>query len=212
LARRSQRKAESRKAKQWYKVIGPEMFGRTPVGETISNDPNRIVGRVIETTLGELTNNFSKQNTKLKFRVDRVAGDSAYTKFVGHEMTTDYIRSLVKRRTSRIDSIVDVTTVDGYQVRVKPSCFTVKRARANQVKTIRELSKQVVLAKAVGLDLNQLVQEVVMGKLSLDIYKEAKTIYPLRRVEVRKTQILAEPSSAAPAPSAPEQPAPQTLP
>jgi len=188
------------------------MFGRTPVGETISNDPNRIVGRVIETTLGELTNNFSKQNTKLKFRVDRVAGDSAYTKFVGHEMTTDYIRSLVKRRTSRIDSIVDVTTVDGYQVRVKPSCFTVKRARANQVKTIRELSKQVVLAKAVGLDLNQLVQEVVMGKLSLDIYKEAKAIYPLRRVEVRKTEIRAEPSSAGPAPAAPEQPVPQTLP
>jgi len=212
LARRSQRKAESRKAKQWYKVIGPEMFGRSPVGETISNDPNRIVGRVIETTLGDLTNNFSKQNTKLKFRVDRVAGDSAYTKFVGHEMTTDYIRSLVKRRTSRIDSIVDVTTTDGYQVRIKPSCFTVKRARANQVKSIRELSKQVVLAKAVGLDLNQLVQEIVLGKLSLDIYKEAKAIYPLRRVEVRKTEIMSEPAMAAQVNAVLEQAASQTLP
>jgi small subunit ribosomal protein S3Ae len=198
LARRSQRKAESRKAKQWYKVIGPEMFGRSPVGETIANDPDSIVGRVIETTLGELTNNFSKQNTKLRFRVDKVAGDSAYTKFAGHEMTTDYIRSLVKRRTSRIDSIVDVTTTDGYQVRVKPSCFTVKRARANQVKSIRELSKQVVLAKAEGLDLNQLVQEVVLGKLSLDIYKEAKVVYPLRRVEIRRTEIMGEPGPAIP--------------
>lgn len=198
MARRSQRKAESRKAKQWYKVIGPEMFGRSPVGETIANDPDSIVGRVIETTLGELTNNFSKQNTKLRFRVDKVAGDSAYTKFAGHEMTTDYIRSLVKRRTSRIDSIVDVTTSDGYQVRVKPSCFTVKRARANQVKSIRELSRQVVLAKAEGLDLNQLVQEVVLGKLSLDIYKEAKAVYPLRRVEIRKTEIMGEPGPAIP--------------
>lgn len=194
MARRSQRKAESRKAKQWYKVISPEMFGRAPVGETIANDPERIVGRVIETTLGDLTNNFSKQNTKLRFRVDRVAGDSAYTRFMGHEMTTDYIRSLVKRRTSRIDAIVDVTTTDGYQVRVKPSCFTVKRARANQVKSIREISKQVVMQKASGLDLNQLIQEVVLGKLSLDIYKEAKMVYPLRRVEVRKTEIVTEPS------------------
>ena len=117
----------------------------------------------------------------------------------------------MKRRTSRIDSIVDVTTVDGYQVRVKPSCFTVKRARANQVKSIRELSRQVVLAKAVGLDLNQLIQEVVMGKLSLDIYKEAKAVYPLRRVEVRKTEIMSEPSSFAPAPATPEQAAPQTI-
>jgi small subunit ribosomal protein S3Ae len=203
LARRSQRKADSRKAKQWYKVVSPEMFGRAPFGETIANDPERIVGRVVETTLGDLTNNFSKQNTKLKFKVDRVAGDSAYTKFIGHEMTTDYVRSLVKRRTSRIDAIVDVATTDGYMVRVKPSCFTVKRARANQVKSIRELSKKVVLEKAKGLDLNQLIQEVVLGKLSLDIYKEAKMVYPLRRVEVRKTEIRTEPSITSAAPAAP---------
>ena len=201
MARRSQRKAESRKAKLWYKVVSPEMFGRAPFGETIANDPERIVGRVVETTLGDLTNNFSKQNTKLKFRVDRVAGDSAYTKFLGHEMTTDYVRSLVKRRTSRIDSIVDVTTTDGYQVRIKPSCFTVKRARANQVKSIRELSRKVILEKSKSLDLNQLIQDVVQGKLSLEIYKEAKMIYPLRRVEVRKTEIITEPGTVSPAPA-----------
>jgi small subunit ribosomal protein S3Ae len=206
LARRSQRKADSRKAKQWYKVVSPEMFGRVPFGETIANDPERIVGRIIETTLGDLTNNFSKQNTKLKFRVDRVAGDSAYTKFLGHEMTTDYVRSLVKRRTSRIDSIVDVTTTDGYTVRIKPSCFTVKRARANQVKCIRDLSKSVVLERSKNLDLNQLLQDVVGGKISLDIYKEAKVIYPLRRVEVRKTEIRTEPALSVPEPAAPAAP------
>lgn len=212
MARRSQRKSDRAKVKQWYKVIGPEMFGRSPVGETIANEPEKIVGRIIETTLGDLTNNFSKQNTKLRFRVDRVAGDSAYTKFIGHEMTTDYIRSLVKRRTSRIDSIVDVMTSDGYTVRVKPSCFTVKRARANQVKTIRNIAREVVLSRGGQIDLNGLIQEVVLGKLSLDIYKEAKEIYPLRRVEVRKTEIIAEPgadfvrTAPAPAPSTTEQP------
>ena len=182
------------------------MFGRVPFGETVANDPERIVGRIIETTLGDLTNNFSKQNTKLKFRVDRVAGDSAYTKFLGHEMTTDYVRSLVKRRTSRIDSIVDVITTDGYTVRIKPSCFTVKRARANQVKSIRALSKSVVMDRSKNLDLNQLIQDVVGGKVSLDIYKEAKMIYPLRRVEVRKTEIRIEPSLSVSAPVSPAAP------
>jgi small subunit ribosomal protein S3Ae len=101
---------------------------------------------------------------------------------------------------------VDVTTTDGYQVRIKPSCFTVKRARANQVKAIRELSKRVVMERSKNLDLNQLIQDVVGGKVSLDIYKEAKMIYPLRRVEVRKTEIRAEPAmakAASPAPIAP---------
>ncbi|HPW74180.1 MAG: 30S ribosomal protein S3ae [Methanothrix sp.] len=206
MARRSQRKADSRKAKQWYKIVSPEMFGRVPFGETIANDPERIVGRIIETTLGDLTNNFSKQNTKLKFRVDRVAGDSAYTKFLGHEMTTDYVRSLVKRRTSRIDTTVDVTTTDGYTVRIKPSCFTVKRARANQVKCIRDLSKNVVVERSKNLDLNQLIQDVVGGKISLDIYKEAKMIYPLRRVEVRKTEIRTEPALSGSGPVPPAAP------
>ncbi len=195
MARRSQRKSDSRKvkAKQWYKVVGPDMFGKSPVGETLASDPSKLMGRVIETTLGELTNNFSKQNTKLKFKVDQVAGDSAYTKFVGHELTSDYIRSLVKRRTSRIDSIIDVTTSDGYKVRVKPSCFTVKRARTTQVKTIRNIASSIIQEKAGTLDLNQFIQEVVLGRLSLDIYKNAKEIYPLRRVEIRKTEILAGP-------------------
>jgi small subunit ribosomal protein S3Ae len=207
LARRSQRKAESRKTKQWFKVVSPEIFGLAPVGETVANDPERVVGRVVETTLGDLTKNFSKQNTKLRFKIDKVAGDSAYTKFMGHEMTSDYVRSLVKRRTSRIDSVADVTTTDGYQVRVKPSCFTVKRARANQVKSIREISKKIVLERGAGLDLNQLVQEVVLGKLSMDIYKEAKMIYPLRRVEVRKTEIIGEPGIVSTSSvSAPETP------
>jgi small subunit ribosomal protein S3Ae len=195
LARRSQRKSDSRKVKtkQWYKVVGPEMFGKSSVGETLASDPSNLMGRIIETTLGELTNNFSKQNTKLKFKVDQVAGDSAYTSFVGHELTSDYVRSLVKRRTSRIDSIIDVTTSDGYRVRVKPSCFTVKRARTTQVKTIRNIASNIIQEKAGTLDLNQFIQEVVLGRLSLDIYKDAKDIYPLRRVEIRKTEILAGP-------------------
>ena len=196
MARRTQRKSESRKTKQWYKVIGPEMFGLAPVGETLASDPSKLMGRVIETTLGELTNNFSKQNTKLMFKIDNVAGDAAYTKFVGHEMTSDYIRSLVKRRTSRIDAVLDVMTSDGYKVRVKPCCFTVKRARSNQVKSIREITKDVVREKASNLDLNQFIQEIVLGKLSLDIYKEGKAIYPLRRVEIRKTEIRGAPAAS----------------
>jgi small subunit ribosomal protein S3Ae len=45
----------------------------------------------------------------------------------------------------------------------------------------------------------------VLGKLSLDIYKDAKMVYPLRRVEVRKMEITGEPSIiSAPSTSTPE--------
>lgn len=189
--------AEGWKAKQWYNLVAPDMFGKTNIGETVAEVPEKLIGRVVEITLGELTNDLSKQNTKLILKIDRVGGDSAYTKFMGHQLTQDYLRSLVKRQTSAVETNISVTTKDGYTIRVKPSCFTIKRARANQVKAIRSIMNNVIEAKAKELDMPQFVQEVITGKLSASIYHDVKPVYPLRRVEVRKTEIEAEPGAAA---------------
>lgn len=55
----------------------------------------------------------------------------------------------------------------------------------------------VIMSRAKELDMAQFVQEIVTGKLSAGIYHDVKPIYPLRRVEVRKTEIEAEPGSVA---------------
>ncbi len=173
------------------------MFGKANIGETVADVPEKLIGRVIEVTLGELTNDLSKQNIKLLFKVDSVGGDSAYTKFTGHQLTQDYLRSLVKRQTSNVETNISVSTKDGYMIRVKPSCYTIKRARANQVKAIRSVMNNVIISKAREMDMAQFVQEIVTGKLSASIYHDVKPIYPLRRVEVRKTEIEAEPGTAS---------------
>jgi small subunit ribosomal protein S3Ae len=190
-------KTEGWKAKSWYNLVAPEMFGKVNIGETVADVPEKLIGRVIEITLGELTNDLSKQNIKLILKVDSVGGDSAYTKFTGHQLTQDYLRSLIKRSTSNIETNVSVLTKDGYTVRVKPSCYTIKRARANQVKAIRSIMKSVIISRAREMDMEQFVQEIVTGKLSASIYHDVKPIYPLRRVEVRKTEIEAEPGTAS---------------
>ncbi len=190
-------KAEGWKAKQWYNLVAPEMFGKANIGETVADVPEKLIGRVIEVTLGELTNDLSKQNIKLLLKVDSVGGDSAYTKFTGHQLTQDYLRSLIKRSTSNIETNISVSTKDGYTIRVKPSCYTIKRARANQVKAIRSVMNSVIMSKAKEMDMSQFVQEIVTGKLSASIYHDVKPIYPLRRVEVRKTEVEAEPGVAS---------------
>ncbi len=190
-------KAEGWKAKQWYNLVAPEMFGKANIGETVADVPEKLIGRIIEVTLGELTNDLSKQNIKLLLKVNSVGGDSAYTKFTGHQLTQDYLRSLVKRQTSNIETNVSVKTRDNYTIRVKPSCFTIKRARANQVKAIRAIMNSVIINRAKELDMEQFIQEIVTGKLSASIYHDVKPVYPLRRVEVRKTEIEAEPGTAS---------------
>jgi len=194
LARKSQKGVDTWRSKRWYTILAPEMFGRSNIGETPSDKPEKLIDRTIETTLGDLANDYSKQNTKLIFKICDVDGDTANSKFIGHQLSRDYIRSLVKRRTSRIDANTEVTTSDGYTLRVKSSSFTIKRARTSHIESIRELMVEKAKAKAEDLELSQYIQEIVLGKLSSDIYKDAKHIYPLRRVEVRKTEILSEPS------------------
>jgi len=49
----------------------------------------------------------------MSFKIATVSGDAAYTEFVGHEVTRDYLRSLVKRRSTRVDCQVPILTKDG---------------------------------------------------------------------------------------------------
>jgi len=180
-------------AKEWYNVLAPKMFGEEKVGETPADDPEKVIGRVIETTIGTLTGDFSKNNTKVYFKVKEISGKNARTQFVGHELTSDYIGSLTRRRTNRIDTTVDVLTKDGYKVRAKPVLFTVKKGKSSQKKGLRKESQKILKEKAQELRFNQFIQELVLGKIASEIYNSAKKIYSLRRSEIRKSEVLSEP-------------------
>ncbi len=90
------------KMKEWYIVYAPEFFGSKEIGLTPADDPEKVIGRVIETTLKDLTGDFTKGHVKLYFQVYDVKGQNAYTKFKGHTLARSYIRSLVRRRTTRL--------------------------------------------------------------------------------------------------------------
>ena len=196
-----QRKLDGWKSKEWFNIEAPVYLNRVIVGNTMAGDPALLIGRNIETTVGELTNDMTKNNTKVILRINNVVGETATTDLIGHELTTDYVRSIVKRQTSRIDANIDVKTKDGYVIRVKPTCFTIKRARSSQIKAIREMMVEIVKKHAAESDFETFMQEAILGRLSAAIYRQAKFIYPLRRVEIRKTQVEAMPK-AAPAPAA----------
>lgn len=197
-----QRKLDGWKSKEWYNIEAPAYLNRVIVGTTMAGDPSLLVGRNVETTVGELTNDMTKNNTKVILRVNNVVGDIATTDLMGHELTTDYVRSIVKRQTSRIDANVDVRTKDGFVIRVKPTCFTIKRARSSQMQAIREMMVDIVKKRASETDFETFMQEAILGRLSAAIYRQVKFIYPLRRVEIRKTQVEAMPAAAPAAPAA----------
>lgn len=183
------RRVEGWKAKSWYKVHVPDNLGKAYIGDTIANDAESVVGRIMHATLGEITNDYAKQHVKMSFKIATVTGDSAYTDFVGHEVTRDYLRSLVKRRSSRIDSFMQVVTKDGKKVRLTICCYTFARANVAQEHAIRKAITQTIATQAQAWDLNTLLNGIVTGEISRDLFKAVKTIYPTRRVEVIKSKV-----------------------
>lgn len=192
MARRKQigRRVEGWKAKSWFKVYAPEVFDKAYLGDTVANEPEKVYGRVMQTTLGEISQDYSKQNIKMRFKITNVAGDAAYTDFVGHEVTKDYLRAMVKRRASRIDSILLLTTSDGKKLRVTATCFTINRADASQQHAIRKELTDYLIAKSKEQTYYQFVKDMVSGEISRDVFKNIKKIHPARRVELIKSKAI----------------------
>jgi small subunit ribosomal protein S3Ae len=124
--------------------------------------------------------------------VTGVAGDAAYTEFVGHELTRDYMRSMVKRRTSRIDTILPVTTKDGKVLRITMTCLTLTRANLSQVHAIRSAMTQFIQSYAAQREFPAFVKDMVAGEITKELFKLVKPIYPVRRVEIIKSRVEPE--------------------
>ena len=180
--------------KEWYDVYSPPYFGERIVAGIPCETPAALLGRVVETTLYDITDDFAHQSIKLYFLVVNTKDHRAETILKSHEYATDYLRSLVRRGSTRMDGIFNATTKDQFSMRISIVAFTRDRIKASQEHGVRQLMRQIVDEKASTLNYEQLSQEIVLGKLGSDIYNLAKKIAPLRHVGVRKSKVVSVPA------------------
>jgi small subunit ribosomal protein S3Ae len=182
------------RGKAWYTIIAPSFFGNIELGSVPAQEDEKLIGRVVEATLYDITGDFSHMYLKMFFQVNEVNGKTAKTLFKGHEYSRDYLRSLVRRRTTKVDGLFNLTTKDGYKLRISVSALTLSRIKTSQEKIIRSLMQRIVKEKAAVLTVDQFVQEMVLGKIASDIYNEAKKVAPLRHVGIRKSKLVYSPA------------------
>lgn len=189
------------KLKKWCEVLAPELFNNISLGTVPADDPDKLIGRVMETTLYDVTGDISQVHVKLYFQIIKVEGDKAYTWFKGHELARDYMRSLVRRKSSKIQGIFDITTKDGYVLRITIVALTSYRCKSSQKRAIRRIMRDYITSRAPELTLAELVSETLSYKISNEIAEHARKIYPIRRVEVYKTKLLMVPTPEGPKPA-----------
>ena len=189
-ARSAARKVKDKwKAKNWYQIQAPSLFDNVPISETLSDKPDSLIGRVTQISMQDLTNDFRKSHIKLFFKINKVEESTASTYFKGHTLTSDYLRRMIRRRKSRVDGVYDVETKDGAYLRVKPFAITEKRIQNSQKKLIRSVMKETIVNNGKTKTLNELLKEILEGRTGSEIYKNCKKFYPVKRVEIHKTEI-----------------------
>lgn len=194
MSSKSKRVRDKWRGKAWYMVVAPPFFGNVELGSLPAEEPEQLIGRVVEATLYDITSDFSHQYLKMFFQINETDGKTANTLFKGHEYSRDYLRSLVRRRTTKVDGLFNLTTKDGYKLRVAVSALTLSRIKTSQEKLIRNMMDETVKEKAAALTLDQFVQEMVLGKIASDVYNKAKKVAPLRHVGIRKSKLIAQPA------------------
>jgi small subunit ribosomal protein S3Ae len=194
-SRTAARKIKDRwKAKNWYNIQAPASFDSVTIADTLADSPDSLIDRVTGISLQDLTNDFRKSHITLYFRINKVEESNAFTQFAGHTLTSDYLRRMIRRRKSKIDGVYDVTTRDGAVLRVKPFATTDKRVQNSQKKVVREAMKKTIEDQAKTSTLSEFVKQVLDGKTGSDIYKNCKKLYPVKRVEIHKTEVISPPT------------------
>ena len=178
------------RSKVWYTITTPETFSAKEIGMTPADEPEKVIGRVAESTLYDLTGNFKKMHVKLYFRINKVQGTNAYTRFIGHDMTTDYTRRMIRRRRSRIDTIFNVQTSDGYRIRVKVLCVPDRRIKSSIKSSIRNNIQTYLAEKAGSMTFSEYVKYLLADESHRDLTNTLKLVYPVRRIEIRKSEVI----------------------
>jgi len=179
------------KMKSWYTLVAPEMFDSKEIGQVVSSDEPNLINRKVKVGLGDMLDSFSQSTayTSMYFRVKEIKGKTAHCAFIGHELVPGYVRTLARRRRSVMNQVDDVTTKDGVQLRVKMICVSGLKVSEGVRADARKGISQGIRQLASQMDFATLCQEMVFGKLSAKLYAGVKRMGPIKRVEIRKSEV-----------------------
>ena len=179
--------------KKWFSVHAPSYLGGVFIAEVPAAESQKLLMRTLEVSLYDLTKDISHLPIKLKFQIHKVDGLQAFTRFKGLELTRDYLRSLVRKGTSKVAAVAEVKTRDGWVMRVTILAVTTHRIGTAQKSAMRKRMIETLMKKASEMDIGQFLKEALEGVMAADLFVAGKKIAPLRKVELAKIKVLRYP-------------------
>ncbi len=191
MARRKGRIKDKWREKRWVTVHAPDSFNNVPLGYVPITDDENAKGRVLEVTLYDiLKGDPSQHQYKIYFQIDKVDGDKATTIFKRYEYSKEFLRSLVRRGSSKISFSIDVKTKDGYIFRIKMIALTHRQLNTSRQHALRLLAQDVLNKTIPNMTIDQFVQATCYSKINSDIMAAFKKVIKVRHVGLEKVKLI----------------------
>ena len=191
MVRKTRKIKDKWKEKRWVTVLAPDSFNNIPVAYVPITTDKTAVGRVIEVTLFDiLKGDPSQHQYKLFFQINKVTDEKATTVFKRYEYAKEFLRSLIRRGSSRINFVIDTKTKDGYVFRIKILTLSHRELNTSRKRALRLEAKKQIERIVPQMTIDEFVQAACYGKINSDIMAATKKIIRVRHVGLEKVKLL----------------------
>ena len=191
VVRKSRKIKDKWKEKKWVSVSAPDSFNNVHIADIPITDEEKAKGRVIEVTLFDiLKGDPSQYQYKLYFQIDKVVGEKATTIFKRYEYAKEFLRSLVRRGSSKINFVIDTRTKDGYVFRIKVIALSHRELNSSRKHALRLIARKIVEKSVPNMTIDEFVQASCYNKINSDIMAATKKIIHLRHVGLEKVKLV----------------------
>ena len=191
MVRKTRKIKDKWKEKRWVTVFAPESFNNIPIAYVPITSDKTAVGRVVEVTLFDiLKGDPSQHQYKLFFQINKVTEEKATTVFKRYEYAKEFLRSLIRRGSSRINFVIDTKTKDGYVFRIKILTLSHRELNTSRKRALRLEAKKQIERIVPQMTIDEFVQAACYGKINSDIMAATKKIIRVRHVGLEKVRLL----------------------
>lgn len=165
------------------------MFESRQIGETPTTDAKLLPGKTIEVSLPELGGPGQKFYVKLKFKVDKLEGTRATTKFHGLSLMNEHMYRIVRKRMQKVELITYVNTKDGWKLQLTFIAMLNRNTNSSVQTQVRVASEKFLKEFASQNTIDDFVKSVTAGSLQHNVRKMGNKIYPIRFSEITKIEV-----------------------
>lgn len=180
------------KKKLWIKINAPKSFGSKELGESYTTKADDLLGRNMTLSLRELTGSMRDQNVKVKLLLSELDGQQIKTKTVGYGVVPNFVKKLVRKRTSRLDDVYVLRTKDNEAVQLKTLIVTYNRINRSMGLVLRSKLKAMIAEELKKSTFDEFVGKVVGIKVQSAAKRAINKMFPVKEILIREMALIDE--------------------